>query len=114
METAILDILFPRVRAELLRLLFFDPTRERYVRQLARGGDLALRTVQRELALLQEAGLVTSRTDNKHVFFRAVRTHRPFPALQQLVIKIGPTTVLRRKAKTPRQDWRSSRARRRR
>src|SRR5439155_22288618 len=46
----ILHVLFPSVRAEILRCLFFDPCRELYVRELARTTNLALRTVQQELA----------------------------------------------------------------
>jgi hypothetical protein len=30
----VLDILFPKVRAEILRLLFSYPARQRYVREL--------------------------------------------------------------------------------
>ena len=57
---AVLDILFPKVRAEILRLLFSDPTRQRYVRELMVMSGLALRTVQEELANLSAAGLLTS------------------------------------------------------
>ena len=41
LSSDILHALFPSVRAELLRRLFSDPTREFYVRELARlhGGD---------------------------------------------------------------------------
>ena len=51
---------FPVVRAEVLRALFHHTQREMYVRELARWSELALRTVQRELATLIEIGLVTS------------------------------------------------------
>ena len=44
----VLDILFPKVRAEALRLLFSDPTQQRYVRELMAMSGLALRTVQEE------------------------------------------------------------------
>src|SRR4051794_30755993 len=89
MKTNAFDLLFPRVRAELLRSLIFDPTRTRTVRELARSGDLALRTVQREIALLQAAGLTVSscKGPGHPRFIRANRHHRLFPALQQLVIK---------------------------
>ena len=53
-----------------------DTRREMYVREIARTSDLALRTVQRELAVLRKIGVVTSRTNGYHLFFRANRDHR--------------------------------------
>jgi hypothetical protein len=44
-----LEVLFPKVRAELLRLLLTAPPKARYVRELARMSGLALCTVQAEL-----------------------------------------------------------------
>ena len=60
-EIDLLHLLFPHVRAEILRILFFSAGKETYGREAARVTTLALRTVQRELALLEAAGLVTSR-----------------------------------------------------
>ena len=62
MKADALDLLFPVVRAEVLRALFHHTQREMYVREIARWSELALRTVQRELAILIKIGLVTSRT----------------------------------------------------
>jgi DNA-binding transcriptional ArsR family regulator len=107
-QTDLLHLLFPHVRAEVLRLLFFDPTRETYGREAARDTTLALRTVQRELSLLVEASLVTSRKDGQRRFFRANRKHRMFPALQQLVIKGASGQPFVSQAKRPRQFWRYS------
>ena len=42
----VLDVLFPKVRAELLRILFDGARREHYVRELMQVSGLALRTVQ--------------------------------------------------------------------
>jgi hypothetical protein len=44
----VLNILFPQVRAEILRLLFCDPARQRYVRELTAMSGLALGTVQED------------------------------------------------------------------
>src|SRR4051812_45474307 len=109
-KTSAFDLLFPRVRAELLRFLLFDPTRTRSVRELARSSDLALRIVQREIALLQSAGLIVSscKGPGHPRFIRANRDHRLFPALQQLVIKGALDNRPQPKAKTPRQRWRWS------
>ena len=85
----ILQTLCPDVRAQVVRLLFFDPARELYVRQLARESTLALRTVHKELARLSAINLVLSRSNSLHRFYRANRRHPAFAALQQLVIKIA-------------------------
>jgi DNA-binding transcriptional ArsR family regulator len=82
-----LEQLFPVVRAEIIRSLFPDPTKELYVRELARRADLALRTVQQELASLSALGLVQSRSNGYHRFYRANRRHPAFRALQQLAAK---------------------------
>jgi len=81
----VLDILFPKVRAEILRLLFSDPTQQRYVRELMAKSGLALRTVQEELANLSAAGLVTSWSNGYHRFYRANRDHPLFSCLLCLV-----------------------------
>lgn len=81
----ILDILFPRVRAEILRLLFSDPARQRYVRELMAMSGLALRTVQEELANLSAAGLITSWSNGYHRFYRANRQHELFSHLLHIV-----------------------------
>jgi len=83
----ILQTLFPDVRAQVVRLLFFDPARKLYVRQLARENTLALRTVQKELARLGAIKLVLSRSNGFHRFYCASRRHPTFAALQQLVMK---------------------------
>ena len=73
---------------------------------------LALRTVQRELAMLIKIGLVTSRTNGYHVFYRANRNHVLFAPLQQLVFKSERCVLGRRKPrKRRRQSWRESRTR---
>jgi len=106
-----LHVLFPSVRAEILRWLFVDPTREFYVRELARNTTLALRTVQQELARLRAAGLVTSRSNGYHRFYRANRKHPVFSDLQQLVTKDANRRPFISQRKRPRQSWRKSRRR---
>jgi DNA-binding transcriptional ArsR family regulator len=109
MKADALDLLFPVVRAEVLRALFHHTRREMYVREIARRSELALRTVQRELAILIQIGLVTSRTNGYHVFYRANRNHVLFGPLQQLVFKSERCVLDRRKpGKRPRQRWRES------
>ena len=104
----LLHLLFPHVRAEILRFLFLDPTREIFGREAARQTTLALRTLQRELSILNAASLVTSRKEGRRRLFRANKKHRLFPALQQLVVKGKSDRASVNKAKRPRQSWRHS------
>ena len=109
MKADALDLLFPMVRAEVLRALFHHARREMYVREISRESELALRTVQRELAVLTTIGLVTRTTNGYHVFFRANREHVLFAPLQQLVLKSEQVSAGARKPKRrPRQAWRQS------
>jgi DNA-binding transcriptional ArsR family regulator len=108
----LLHLLFPHVRAEILRFLFLDPGREIFGREAARQTTLALRTVQRELSLLAAVSLVTSRKEGRRRLFRANRRHPMFPALQQMVIKGDSGRAFINKAKKPRQSWRHSARRR--
>ena len=82
----ILQTLFPDVRAQIVRLLFFDPARELYVRELARESTLALRTVQKELARLSAIKPVLSRSNGFLVFIVPIVGIRHLRR-QQLVIK---------------------------
>jgi hypothetical protein len=76
--------LFPVVRAEVLRLLFTNRGQELYTRELARLSFLALRTVQDELAKLEAANLILSRSNVYQRFYRANPKHPLRSALQEL------------------------------
>jgi DNA-binding transcriptional ArsR family regulator len=71
----VLDVLFPKARGEILRLLFGSKRRARYVREILAETDLALRTIQDELKKLKAIGLVTSYSNGYHRFFSANRAH---------------------------------------
>ena len=73
--TEIADVLFPRVRAELLRLLFAGAKKQYYVRELMTLSGLALRTVQEELAKLTRVDLIRSWSNGYHRFYRSNREH---------------------------------------
>ena len=81
----VLDLLFPKARAEILRLLFSNPKAQRYVRELMLMSGLALRTVQEELATLTMIGLVKSWSNGYHRFYRANRDHPLFSNLRGIV-----------------------------
>jgi len=84
-QRTVLEVLFSQVRAELLRLLFTPPHKERYVRELMRMSGLRLSTVQDELRKLSALELVTSRSNRYHRFYRANRDHSLFPDLVHIV-----------------------------
>lgn len=84
---SLLHLLFPQVRAELLRLLFADGGRECHGRDLARQSGLNVKTVQDELGKLGQADLVTSRRDGNRRYYRANASHPLFADLQQIVLK---------------------------
>jgi predicted nucleotidyltransferase len=84
---SLLQLLFPQVRAEVLRLLFADAQREVHGRDLARQSGLNVKTVQDELGKLSQADLVTSRRDGNRRYYRANASHPLFTDLQQLVLK---------------------------
>jgi predicted transcriptional regulator len=81
----ILNILFPEVRAQLLRLLFRPPQHQRYVRELMSMSGLALHTVQDELRKLTAIGVLTTWTNGYHRFYRANRRHSLFNHLRGIV-----------------------------
>ena len=91
-----LQVLFPEVRAQVLRLLFSDSRRELHLRELARQCRLALRTVQVEVRKLVAAGLLASRREGNRRYLRANTTSPHFADLQRLVVK---TTKAPRKVK---------------
>ena len=79
--------LFPVVRAEVLQLLFTDRDKELYTRELARLSFLALRTVQDEVAKLEAANLIVSRSNGYQRFYRANSKHALYRVLHELVRK---------------------------
>src|SRR5687768_2189787 len=87
MKETLLHGLFPIVRAEVLRLLFTNPGQELYTRELARLSFLALRTVQDEIAKLEAANLIVSRSNGYRRFYRANPKHPLARTLIELVRK---------------------------
>lgn len=86
-KQTLLHGLFPAVRAEVLRLLFTNGGAELYTRQLARLSFLALRTVQDELAKLEAANLIVSRSNGYQRFYRANPKHPLYRHLTAIVRK---------------------------
>jgi hypothetical protein len=86
-KQTLLHGLFPAVRAEVLRLLFMNRGEELYTRELARLSFLALRTVQDELAKLEAANLIVSRSNGYQRFYRANPKHPLHAAVTEIVRK---------------------------
>ena len=84
-KKTVLDILFPRVRAELLRLLFAEPQQHRYVRELTNMSGLALHTIQDELRKFNALGLIVTWSNGYHRFYRANQDHPLFESLLHIV-----------------------------
>ncbi len=103
MRQTLLHGLFPQVRAEILRLLFTHPRNELYVRQLARLSDLSLQTIQDELAKLEAARLVVSRSNGFHRFYRADPKHPLYATLRKLVARAAAQAKPRPKARGKRR-----------
>ena len=87
MRKTLLHGLFPTVRAEVLRLLFTNPKQELYVRELARFSFLSLQTVQDELAKLEAAKLISSRSNGYHRFYRVNSKHPLYGTLRNLIVQ---------------------------
>lgn len=83
----LLDILFPKVRSEVLRLLFADEGSELHLRELTRRSGLTLGTLQTEVTKLLGADLLLSRRDGNRRYFRGNAAHPLFTDLRQLVLK---------------------------
>ena len=84
-ELAVLNVLFPKVRASILRLLFSKPPKQRYVRELMNLSELALCTVQDELRKLSAIGLVTSCSNGYQRYVQANQKHPLFTHLVEIV-----------------------------
>jgi hypothetical protein len=84
-DQTILRVLFPEVRAKLLKLLFATPPEQYYVRELTNKTGLALHTVQDELRKLITVGLLSSWSNGYHRFYRVNGEHPLFAALVEIV-----------------------------
>lgn len=89
---SVLHVIFPQVRAEIVRLLFADPGKELHLRELSRLSELAVGTLQVEVQKLAAAELLLSRRDGNRIYYSANPAHPVFPELRGIALK---TTGLR-------------------
>jgi predicted transcriptional regulator len=113
-EVTLLDVLFPKVRAEILRALFSGSNNRRYVRELMRETGLALCTVQDELRKLSGIGIVTSYSNGYHRFYAPNAGHPVCHELRRIVEMSDRLPGTKRSTLLRRQSFNANKARRRR
>ncbi|NIP19027.1 MAG: transcriptional regulator [Xanthomonadales bacterium] len=81
------NALFTRTQRQLLSLFFGYPDRSYYANEIVRKAGVGTGSVQRELAKLAGAGLLTVKRVGNQVHYRANRESPIFPELRGIVIK---------------------------
>jgi hypothetical protein len=90
------DALFPKVRQRVLAVLFGSPDRSFYTNEVIGLAQSGAGAVQRELAGLTEAGLLTVRMQGNQKHFQANAASPVFTELRGLVLKtMGLADVVR-------------------
>lgn len=82
-----LSDLFPKARAEVLRLLFETGDQEIHLRDLARLAALSPAALQKELSSLATKKLVLTRRDGNRLYYRANTAHPVYPELHGITVK---------------------------
>jgi predicted nucleotidyltransferase len=95
-SSALADALFPKVRQRVLAVLFGAPDRSFYANEVIALAQSGTGAVQRELAGLSEAGLLTVRKQGNQKHYQANASAPVFAELRSLVLKtMGLADVLR-------------------
>ena len=90
------DALFPKVRQRVLAVLFGNPTRSFYANEVIALAGSGTGAVQRELAGLSQAGLLTVSRQGNQKHYQANADAPVFAELRGLVLKTsGVVDVLR-------------------
>ncbi len=84
----VLDALFTsQARVEVLKLFFLRSSGRHYLREISSLTDQPVRAIQRELARLEDVGLLISSVEGNRKYFRANRQSPVFPDLRALMVK---------------------------
>jgi len=95
-SSALADALFPKVRQRVLAVLFGVPDRSYYANEVITLAQSGTGAVQRELADLSAAGLLTVRKQGNQKHYQANAQSPVFAELRGLVLKtVGLADVLR-------------------
>lgn len=95
-SSSIADALFPKVRQRVLAVLFGTPDRSYYANEVIALAQSGTGAVQRELADLAKAGLLTVRMQGNQKHYQANASAPMFAELRGLVLKtMGLADVLR-------------------
>ena len=95
-SSSLADALFPKVRQRVLAVLFGTPDRSFYANEVIALAQSGTGAVQRELAALSEAGLLTVSKQGNQKHFQANAAAPVFAELRGLVLKtMGLADVLR-------------------
>jgi len=87
--------LFPRSRRTILGILYGDPERAYYLREIIELAGLGTGQIQRELARLSGAGILRRFEQGRHVYFQADPRCPVFEELRSLVTKsVGAGAVM--------------------
>ena len=82
-----LEVLFPKARRVIIRLLFTGANTSLHMRELVRLSGLAIGTMQSELAKLRDVGLLEEHRDGNRLYFRANSAHPLFPEMRGIATK---------------------------
>jgi predicted nucleotidyltransferase len=89
------EILFGKTRRALMLLLFEQPNRCFYIRELSKLSGISPGAVQHELVQLTKAELVIRTRDGNRVYYQANTVHPVFPDLKSIIHKTwGVPTLL--------------------
>lgn len=84
----ILEALFTsQARVEVLKLFFLWSSGRHYMREISSLTDQPIRAVQRELARLEDAGLLLSKVEGNRKYYQANRQSPIFSELRSLMVK---------------------------
>lgn len=86
-EPSLVNLLFGQTRGRILSMLFSTPDGLFFVRQIARGVDVSVGTVQRELMTLSNAGLILRSETGNLVLYSANRSHPVYAEIRALLAK---------------------------
>jgi len=82
-----LESLFPSTRGALLTILFRNPDRRFYLREIMRAAGKGAGSVKRELDNLVEAGILIQETETARTYFKANKACPVFKELRGVVMK---------------------------